>query len=81
MATWLARFWDWIDKRDIEKHAVSICILYGTKMLTEWAMAYASGHADKPGLEVAAIISAVTGPYMVLQGAVIKFYFESRGEQ
>jgi hypothetical protein len=74
----MARWWDWIDARDIDKHTVSIVVLYGTKILTSWAMAFAATHADKPGLEIAAIITAVTGPYMVLQAACIKFYFNAR---
>lgn len=74
----LTRIWDWIDKRDIDKHVVSIVVLYGTKILTSWAMVFATANADKPGLEIAAIIAAVTGPYMVLQAAAIKFYFDAR---
>lgn len=74
----LTRIWDWIDKRDIDKHVVSVVVLYGTKILTGWAMAFATSHADKPGIEIAAIIAAVTGPYMALQAAAIKFYFDSR---
>jgi hypothetical protein len=76
--SWLTRAWDWIDQRDIDKHAVSVVILYGTKVLTSWAMTFAAAHADKPGLEIAAIIAAVTAPYMALQAAAIKFYFDSR---
>lgn len=75
---WLTKFWDFIDKRDIDKHTVAIVVLYGTKVLTDWAMHFAGQHADKSGLEIAAIIGAVTGPYMVLQGACIKFYFNAR---
>jgi hypothetical protein len=75
---WLARWWDFIDKRDIDKHMVTLAILWGTVKLTEWAMAFAAAHPDKPGLELAAIIAAVTGPYMGLQAAAIKFYFDSR---
>jgi hypothetical protein len=75
---WFTAVCDWIDKRDVDKHAVSLAVLYGTKVLTDWAMAFAALHADKSGIELAAIIGAVTGPYMVLQGACIKFYFESR---
>jgi hypothetical protein len=72
------RLWDWIDSRDVDKHIVSLCILYGTVKVTEWAMAFAALHADKAGIEIAAIIAAVTGPYMALQAAAIKFYFDSR---
>lgn len=78
---WIAmRFsqgWDWIDKRDIDKHAVSLAILYGTIVVTRWAMTYAE-HGDRPGLEVAAIIGAVVAPYMALQAAAIAWYFKAR---
>lgn len=70
--------WDWIDKRDIDKHIVILYILYGTKILTDWAMLFSITNAARPGIEVAAIIAAVTGPYMGLQAAAIKWYFESR---
>lgn len=74
----LARLWDWIDKRAIDKHVLSVGIFWGTARLTEWAMVFAAAHADKPGIEIAAIIAAVTAPYMALQAAAIKFYFEAR---
>lgn len=74
----LKRFWDWVDARQIDKHVVSAAVLWGTIRVTEWAMTYASASNGRPGLEVAAIIGAVTAPYMVLQGAAIKFYFGSR---
>ncbi len=74
----LTRWWDWIDQRDIDKHIVTLCVLWGTKILTDWAMAFAVASATRPGLEVAAVIAAVTGPYMALQAAAIKFYFDSR---
>lgn len=74
----LGQIWDWVDKRDIDKHLVSVCIMYGTIRVTEWAMAFTSLHPDKPGLETAAIIAAVTAPYMALQAAAIKFYFDAR---
>lgn len=75
---WLTRWWDFIDKRDIDKHCLSVGIFWGTVKLTEWAMAFTSMHPDKPGLEIAAIIAAVTGPYMGLQAAALKFYFDAR---
>lgn len=74
----LGQLWDWIDKRDIDKHTLSVGIFYGTIKLTEWAMVYASSHPDKPGIEIAAIIAAVTAPYMGLQAAAIKYYFDAR---
>jgi len=78
---WLAlrasEAWDWIDKRDIDKHTVSLAILYGTAVVTRWAMHFAE-HGDRPGLEVAAIIGAVLAPYMALQAAAIAWYFKAR---
>lgn len=73
----IARFWDWIDDRDIDKHLVSLVILGGTYRITEWAMTFAKT-CDKPGIEVAAILGAVLAPYMALQAAAVSFYFRAR---
>ncbi len=70
--------WDWIDARDIDKHAVSLIILAGTWKITAWAMDFAATHGEKSGIEAAAIIAAVGAPYMALQAAAIHFYFQSR---
>ena len=79
---WIAmrcsQFWDFIDKRDIDKFAVSAIVLWGTLKITEWAIHFVDLHPDKPGLEVAAIIGAVLIPWPGLQGAAIKFFFDSR---
>ena len=69
--------WDFVDARDIDKHAVSLAILSGTVFVTHWAMKFAE-HGDRPGLEVAAIIAAVLGPYSALQAAALSFYFKAR---
>lgn len=79
---WLAmrasELWDWIDKRNIDKHVVAAAILFGTIKVTEWAMQFAKDLHDRPGIEVAAVIAAVLAPYMALQAAAIAFYFRSR---
>lgn len=72
-----SQLWDFVDKRDIDKHAVSLAVLFGTVQITAWSMQYAT-KADRPGLEVAAIIAAVSAPYMALQAAAIAFYFKAR---
>lgn len=83
---WLAmrcsQLWDWIDKRDIDKHLVSVLILYGTWVVTRWAMAFANdvNLSQRNGIESAALIAAVTAPYMALQAAAIAFYFKARGQ-
>lgn len=75
---WLTRGWDWIDNRAIDKHIVSIGIFYGTIIVTQWAMRYAELSAVKSGIEVAAVIASIMAPYMALQAAAIKWYFEAR---
>jgi hypothetical protein len=77
---WLTRAWDWIDARDIDKHALSIGIFYGTVKITEWAISYAQAAAalGRPGLDTAAVLGAVTAPYMALQAMALKWYFDSR---
>lgn len=67
-------FFDWIDERDVDKHAVSLAILAGTIQLTLWAEHFAET-GNRPGLEVAAILAAVFAPYMLLQGAALNWYF------
>lgn len=70
--------WDWIDKRQIFERFVALCILYGTIEIVSWAMTYAEQHAEKSGIEAAAIIAAVAAPYMALQAAAIGFMFKAR---
>lgn len=71
--------WDWIDKRQIDAHVVSAIVLWGTLKITSWAMRFAD-QADRPGIEVAAIIGAVMVPWSALQAAAIKFVFDTRKE-
>lgn len=74
----LTEFWDFIDKRDIDKHAVSLGIFWGTIQVTQWAMSYAELVTDKNGVEAAAVIAAVLAPYCALQAAAVSFYFRAR---
>lgn len=74
---WITRFWNFVDERDIDKHALSMVVMFGTWRITEWAMWYAE-NSPRPGIEAAAIIAAVVGPYSALQAAALKFYFETR---
>ncbi|WP_342617244.1 hypothetical protein [Rhodoferax sp. GW822-FHT02A01] len=72
------RFWDWIDSREIDKHVLSAGVFWGTVKITEWAMAFAAAHPEKSGIDVGAVIAAVTAPYSLLQAACVKFYFDNR---
>ena len=75
-ATKASQTWDWIDKRQIVERFVALCILYGTIEIVTWSMTYAEIHAEKSGIEAAAIIAAVAAPYMALQAAAIGFMFK-----
>ena len=70
--------WNWFDRRQIDSQMVALAVLYLTFDLAGWAMAFADHHPDMDGLKMAAIIAAVLGPWTVLQGAVVKFYFDAR---
>ena len=79
---WIAargrEFWDFIDKRQIDKHIVSVTILYGTVIVMQWAMGFAAenDHGVMTGVDMAAVIAAVTAPYMALQAVALKWYFD-----
>jgi hypothetical protein len=51
--------WDWVDRRQIVERFVALAILYGTVLVTRWAMSYAEGHAEASGTDAAAIIGSV----------------------
>lgn len=74
----MSAFWDWFDKRDIDKHFVAIATLVVTFGVVRWSMYYASSNEARPGTDIAAILAAINVPLMTLQTAVIKWYFESR---
>ncbi len=78
----LARFWDFIDKRGVIRRivlGVTIWMLYDAG---RWAGGYAS-HAlelGKTDVSLGAIIAAVTTPATLLAGYVFKAYLESRAK-
>jgi hypothetical protein len=72
----LAEMWDFIDKRRIDTHIVSMAVLYGVKPITVWAMAFATLHPDSANS--AMVIGAVTAPYMFVAGYTFKSYFDTR---
>lgn len=70
--------WDFIDKRDIDKHIMSWATFWMTYYIVDWTLEFVFLHPDKSGLEVAAIVGAIMVPWSTMQGAVIKWYFASR---
>ena len=74
----LSQIWDWVDRRDIDKHLVSMFTIFLGYVVIKWSMGYAEANATKPGIDIAAILGAINAPYMALQAVVLRFYFDSR---
>lgn len=71
------QFFDFVDDRQLDCWAVTIFTGIVTWKLTDWGMDFAL-KGDRPGLEVAAILAAIGGPWALLQGACVKFVFDAR---
>lgn len=73
----LSSCWDFIDKRDIDKHAVAWAVLAVTIKLMLWSISFAST-SPRSGSEIAEILAAVWGPWNIVQAGVIAWYFNAR---
>lgn len=73
-----SQLWDFIDARDIDKHAMAWATFYMTFFIMNWSLNFVWVYPDKPGLEVAAILGALLATWSPVQAVVIKWYFESR---
>lgn len=73
------RFWDWVDQRSVVRRLVLFTTLWMTWQAFTWAGVFATT-TDKPGMDVAAIIAAVTAPISLLQGYVFQVYAKGRNE-
>ena len=77
IAALLARFWDWIDQRDVDKHLMAWAIMYLTIKMSLWTVDFV-GATTRAGTDVAAIIAAIWLPWSGVQAVVIKWYFDAR---
>ena len=75
----MTRFWDWVDQRGVVRRVVLGITVWMTWRAFQWATVFAT-MTDKSGVEVAAIIGAVTAPITYLQSAAFKAYLEGRKE-
>lgn len=73
----LEAFWDWVDTRGVIRRIVLAVAVYMTWAVSEWAMRFVAG-CPRSGVDIAAIITAVTAPVTVFGGYVFKAYIESR---
>ena len=74
----LARFWHWIDHRNIDLHSILAFTLWLTWRVVHWAMGFADSHPDMDGIHMAAILAAVLTPWSAMQGAMFAFYANAR---
>ena len=74
----MGAFWDWFDKRDVDKHAVAFMTLLMTMGVVHWSMHYAEAQSATAGADIALVLAAINVPLAAFQTAVIKWYFESR---
>ena len=73
----LSSCWDFVDKRDIDKHAVAWSVFAITVKLMLWSITFATT-STRSGGEIAEIIAAVWAPWNLLQAGVITWYFNAR---
>ncbi|HEY6019806.1 MAG TPA: hypothetical protein VIY48_07845 [Candidatus Paceibacterota bacterium] len=75
------RFWDWIDGRAVIRRIVLFVVLWMTWRVTVWSFEFAhDAMIAGRGMEVAAMLAAVTMPFAALQAFVFKWYSDSRVE-
>lgn len=68
---------NWIDRYSVVRRLVLAIAIWMTWAVSKWAMWFAVDNA-RDGVEIAAIIAAVTGPVTVFGGYVFKVYAESK---
>jgi len=71
------RFWAWVDERAIVRRISLVAAIAMTWHASQWAMSFAE-MSERPGMDVAAIIAAVTAPAMAFGGYIFKWYVEGR---
>lgn len=71
--------WNWINTHSIIRRIVLFITLWMTWEAFVWAKEYAE-FSELPGIEMAAVMGAVTAPITLLQGFVFKVYAEGRKE-
>lgn len=72
----LGMFWDFLDRRGVIQIAVLGVAIWMTWRVSIWAMGYAE-ESERPGIDIAAVIAAVTGPVTVFGGFIFKAYVDS----
>lgn len=74
---WSHGFWNWLDNRMIVRRLLLVVTMYLVIDSYAWCKSFAE-HTTRDGLQIAAIIAAVTGPVTVLLKFVLDNYTEGR---
>lgn len=77
LVTAASRVWDFIDKREIDKHATAWAVFGVTIKLLLWTVHFAST-SPRAGAEIAEIVAAIWAPWNLVQAAVVAWYFNAR---
>jgi len=70
-------FMDWLDNRTIVRRVLLLVTMWLVIDSYAWCKSFAE-HTSRDGLQIAAIIAAVTGPVTVLLKFVLDNYTEAR---
>lgn len=73
----IERFWNLVDQRHIVRRVAFFVTLWMTWRAFTWAAVFAET-SSRTGMDVAAIIAAVTAPIAALQGYVFSQYGQGR---
>lgn len=74
---WGSGFWTWLDSRMIVRRLLLVATAYLVWDSYAWCKYFAE-HTTRDGLQIAAIIAAVTGPVTVLLKFVLDNYSEAK---
>lgn len=74
----MSQAWDFVDKRDIDKHVMAWMTFGLTFYLVDWTLDYIYAHPEKSGADLGFIVAAYMVPLNLMQAAVIKWYFDAR---
>ena len=75
-------FWNWVEWHHLDALSVLVITLGLSIKVMDWAMDY--GYAvvvGISGMERAAIIAAVLGPWGLAQAAMVKWYMDLKGKR
>lgn len=75
----MGRLFDFIDKYAIVRRIVLGVAIWMTWRVSEWAMSFAVS-STRPGVDLAAVVAAVTAPVTVFGGYAFKVYADSKGQ-